>query len=258
MTWGRHGWVPRGPWGGAAGAGAPARLGLSVARLGPSVARFRPFRGGFSMSWVWTGPVIITDILGPVPKPVCAVLGPLSARSWTVFARFGPFPRDFGLDRLGHYFPDVVRPFLRIVCCIYGPFGFEASVPFVPWANSCFSARTPRRSHGFAPEAHLRRASRGGDLASSMPSRRAPRLSKRSATVTRGESLTLRDESVRSRGWDGLGEPMFSSPDASPCDLAKFKLSRGLGLGGGAPWANPCFPGPDARGELVFLPQDHT
>src|SRR5579859_200358 len=88
MTWGRHGWVPRGPWGGAAGAGAPARLGLSVARLGPSVARFRPFRGGFSMSWVWTGPVIITDILGPVPKPVCAVLGPLSARSWTVFARF--------------------------------------------------------------------------------------------------------------------------------------------------------------------------
>src|SRR5579859_5143814 len=86
-------WVgPPGPWGGAVGPGGPARLGPSVACLGPSVARFRPFRGGFSMSWVWTGPVILMDILGPVPKPVCAVLGAVSARSWTVFARFAPFP----------------------------------------------------------------------------------------------------------------------------------------------------------------------
>src|SRR5579859_200357 len=232
-------WVgPPGPVGRGGGSGGPGPFR-------PIRGPFRPIRGPFSpVSRRFLHELGLDragHYHGHLGARSEARLRGLRAPFGPFVDRFRPFPRDFGLDRLGHYFPDVVRPFLRIVCCIYGPFGFEASVPFVPRANSCFSARTPRRSHGFAPEAHLRRASRGGDLASSMPSRRAPRLSKRSATVTRGESLTLRDESVRSRGWDGLGEPMFSSPDASPCDLAKFKLSRGLGRGGGGALGEPMF-----------------
>jgi hypothetical protein len=140
-----------------------------------------------------------------------------------------------------------------------------------PWVNSCFSARTPRRTHGFGPRAHHRPPSHG-DLASSMPSRRALCHFKWSVAFTRSASLTLRDESVRRRTGDlacpraPVGELLSFFTDALPnCSFCLGHMGSGgssriclghMGLWGDA-LGEPIFQ-PRRLGELMVLPQNHT